>query len=96
MTQRDTVTVAVLFMKPAFVTTPRNDMGGMLSKIQGCFELTTTTAHTNDRFPFWGVVCLSLLLIDNLPTTCSKPVIDTPLLPSPHSTGEPGYYSEGI
>ena len=32
MTQRDTVTVAVLFMKPAFVTTPRNDMGGMLSK----------------------------------------------------------------
>jgi hypothetical protein len=34
MTQRDTVTVAVLFMKPAFVTTPRNDMGGMLSKTQ--------------------------------------------------------------
>ena len=48
MTQRDTVTVAVLFMKPAFVTMPRNDMGGMLSKIQGCFELTTTTEHTND------------------------------------------------
>jgi|SRR5712671_702354 len=31
MTQRDTVTVAVLFMNPAFVTTPKNDMGGMLS-----------------------------------------------------------------
>ena len=30
MTQRGTVTVAVLFMKPAFVTTPRKDMGGML------------------------------------------------------------------
>jgi hypothetical protein len=29
MTQRETVTVAVLFMKPAFVTMPRNDMGGI-------------------------------------------------------------------
>jgi hypothetical protein len=31
MTHRDTVTVAVFFMKPAFVTTPKNDMGGILS-----------------------------------------------------------------
>jgi hypothetical protein len=30
MAQRDTATVAVLFMKPAFVTTPKKDMGGML------------------------------------------------------------------
>lgn len=30
MTNRETVTVAVLFMQPAFVTTPVNAMGGML------------------------------------------------------------------
>ena len=30
MAQRETVTVAVLFMKPDFVTTPKKDMGGML------------------------------------------------------------------
>lgn len=29
MTQRETVTLAVLFIKPAFVTTPKNDKGGM-------------------------------------------------------------------
>ena len=94
MTQRDTVTVAVLFMKPAFVTTPRNDMGGMLSKIQRCFVLKLTTAHrTKDRLPFWGVVCLSLLLIDNLPTlTLSKPVMGYPTATALLScTREPGY-----
>lgn len=30
MAQRETATVAVLFMKPDFVTTPRKDMGGMV------------------------------------------------------------------
>jgi hypothetical protein len=29
MTQRETVTLAVLFIKPAFVTTPKKEMGGM-------------------------------------------------------------------
>jgi hypothetical protein len=30
ITQRETVTVAVLFMKPALVTTPLNAMGGIV------------------------------------------------------------------
>jgi len=59
-----------------------------------CFELTT--AHrTKDRLPFWGVVCLSLLLIDNLPrrreqtsngyptALLSSPVPESPVPESP-------------
>ena len=79
MTQRDTVTVAVLFMKPAFVTTPRNDMGGMLRSKNSAMIWTDqvacpatasfvaaphATQPANDRLPFWGMY-LSLLLIDN-------------------------------
>ena len=30
MTQRETVTLTVLFIKPAFVTTPKKEMGGMV------------------------------------------------------------------
>src|SRR5712691_8382127 len=71
MTQRDTVTVAVLFMKPAFVTTPRNDMGGMLSKAQrsdgwSCVPVARFAAPHMQRmtdYHFW--VYLSLLLIDD-------------------------------
>ena len=59
MTQRDTVTVAVLFMKPAFVTTPRNDMGGMLSKTQRSDGLSwwpySSSSFTDHGLPFWGV-----------------------------------------
>ena len=38
MTQRDTVTVAVLFIKPAFVTTPKNDMGGIIGSCRETSE----------------------------------------------------------
>jgi hypothetical protein len=63
MTQRDTVTVAVLFMKPAFVTTPRNDMGGMLSKTQRCVSAVVVVVSSSfsprrapdDGLPFLGL-----------------------------------------
>ena len=34
MAQRETVTVAVLFMKPDFVTTPKKDMGGIVRVVK--------------------------------------------------------------
>lgn len=52
MTQRETVTVAVLFMKPVFVTIPKNDMGGIFESKPG---------DGLKVLPFWG--CLSLLRI---------------------------------
>ena len=48
MTQRDTETVTVLFMEPAFVTTPKNDMGGILDE-SGCVVCELVTQL------FWGV-----------------------------------------
>jgi hypothetical protein len=58
MAQRDTATVAVLFMKPAFVTTPKKDMGGILRVVnlvsyfvEGRPNVGYCVGHSPDQTP---------------------------------------------
>jgi hypothetical protein len=81
MAQRDTATVAVLFMKPAFVTTPKKDMGGML-----LVELSTSVAV--NLVPFSRDAERRIFLTDQTHVTVHspppRPVPDTDMLPPPH------------
>jgi hypothetical protein len=66
ITQRETVTVTVLFMKPALVTTPLNAMGGMVDNEQHSLKKHKDVGKTAGIDSRLGNKRNNFLLVNNL------------------------------